>query len=57
MGSDNSIKKIETALRMKYPILLEMADKSIDPSLDSLLAKDYEFINNRTFVKLGESKI
>jgi hypothetical protein len=42
---------------MKKPILLEMPEPSIEPSLEALLSKDYECINSRFYVKLGESKI
>jgi dynein heavy chain len=42
---------------MKYPIMLEMPDNNLDPALDSLLSKEYEFVNNRYFTKLGENKI
>ncbi len=44
-------------IRMKYPIMLEMPDNNLDPALDSLLSKEYEFVNNRYFTKLGENKI
>ena len=57
MGSDNIVKKLETVIRMKKPILLEMPSPSIDPALEALLSKDYESVNNRYYVKLGESKI
>lgn len=53
VGSDGLLKKLETVLRMKYPILLEMPDKNIDPALDSLLSKEYEVNNNRYFAKIG----
>lgn len=53
IGSDGLLKKIETVIRMKYSILLEMPDKNIDPALDSLLSKDYQVSNNRYFAKLG----
>lgn len=38
---------------MKYPILLELVESTFDPSLNALLSKQYEVINNRSFVKLG----
>lgn len=41
MGSDNIVKKLETVIRMKKPILLEMPSPSIDPALEALLSKDY----------------
>ena len=44
-------------LRMKNPILLEMPDNIIDPSLDNLLSKEYEVTNNRYFAKIGENKV
>ena len=53
MNMENILKIIESALRMKYPILLELAESTFDPSLDALLSKQYEVINNRCFVKLG----
>jgi len=37
--------------------MLEMPDNNLDPALDSLLSKEYEFVNNRYFTKLGENKI
>ncbi len=39
IGSDGLLKKLETVIRMKYSILLEMPDKNIDPALDPLLSK------------------
>ena len=41
IGSENLLKRLETVLRMKYPILLEMSDTNIDPALDGLLSKNY----------------
>ena len=57
MGSDNILKRLQTVIRMKYPIMLEMPDNNLDPALDNLLSKEYECINNRYFTKLGENKI
>lgn len=41
MGSDNILKRLETVIRMKYPIMLEMPDNNLDPALDNLLSKEY----------------
>ena len=41
IGSEGLLKKLETVIRMKYSILLEMPDKNIDPALDPLLSKEY----------------
>jgi hypothetical protein len=38
---------------MKYPIMLEMPEKNLDPALDNLLSKIYECVNNRYYTKLG----
>ena len=57
VGADGLLKKLETVLRMKYPILLEMADRNIDPALEALLSKQYEVVNNRYFTKIGENKL
>jgi uncharacterized protein YciU (UPF0263 family) len=53
MGSENILKRLESVIRMKYPIMLEMPDKNLDPALDGLLSKDYECVNNRYYTKLG----
>lgn len=57
IGSDNLLKRLETVLRMKYPILLEMTENNIDPALDGLLSKDYQCVNNRYFTKIGENRL
>ncbi len=41
MGSDNILKRLQTVIRMKYPIMLEMPDNNLDPALDNLLSKEY----------------
>ena len=41
MGSENLLKRLESVLRMKYPVMLEMPEKNVDPALDNLLSKDY----------------
>ena len=53
VGGDNLLKRLETILRMKTPILLEMPDNIIDPALDNLLSKDYEVVNHRYYTKIG----
>lgn len=57
VGADNLLKRLETVLRMKYPILLEMSENIIDPSLENLLSKDYECVNHRYYAKVGENRI
>ena len=57
MGAEGLLKKLETAVRMKRPILLEMHENSIDPALEPLLAKEYQNVNNRLFAKLGDTKL
>ena len=57
MGADNLLKRLETLLRMKTPIMLEMAENYIDPALDNLLSKDYEVVNHRYYTKIGENKV
>ena len=41
IGADNLLKRLETVLRMKNPIILEMSENFIDPALDNLLSKDF----------------
>lgn len=53
VGTDNLLKRLETVLRMKNPIMIEMPESFIDPSLDSLLSKDFEVVNHRCYVKVG----
>lgn len=53
MNNENTLKIIENAIRMKYPLLLELVEPTFDPSLNSLLSKEFEIVNNRYFVKLG----
>ena len=57
IGADNLLKRLETVLRMKNPIILEMSENFIDPALDSLLSKDFEVVNNRCFAKVGENRV
>lgn len=57
VGSDSFLKQIESALRMKIPVIIETSENGIDPTIDSLVSKEYEHNNNRYFVKLGENKI
>lgn len=56
-GTDNFLKQLESALRMRHPIMIETSDPSIDPSISPLVAKEYETTNNRHFVRLGENRI
>ena len=39
MNNENALKIVENAIRMKYPLLLEMVEPSFDPSLNNLLSK------------------
>lgn len=52
-GSDSFLKNLESALRMRHPIMIETADFSIDPSINSLVSKEYEMSGTRCFVRLG----
>ena len=57
MGMGNFLKRLESALRLKHPIMIETSETSIDPAIDQLISKDFEFVNNRYFIRLGENKI
>ena len=41
VGSDSFLKHLESALRMRHPILIETSESSIDPAINSLVAKEY----------------
>jgi hypothetical protein len=57
VGAENILKRLETVLRMKNPIMIEMPESNIDPALDGLLSKDFEVINHRCYTKIGENKV
>lgn len=38
-GADSFLKKLESAIRMRYPIMIETSEFSLEPSISPLLSK------------------
>ena len=51
------IKTVEMCLRMGQPILIEDIEEQLSSLLEPLLSKQFNIVNGRKIVKLGDSDI
>ena len=54
MNIDNLLKVLEQSIRMVQPLMIEDVDDSIDPAFDPILLKQYNIVNGRKLVKIGD---